>query len=212
MSKINIITANYKTPNELFEKCINSVKSQQTQYSYRHIIEYDSIGIGPGATRNLALAKLDEDCEYICLLDADDYLEDNSLECRADFLTKNQEYIAVYGNKFNEKDGQKTLEVTKHYSQQLLYNECYIPSGSCMWRADVFKKYIKRYLENIWLAEDYNIWLKLSYLGNFYKIENTIYTQVLHGTNITLSPDKLKNHFRDLQVCFRDFYEWRKTI
>jgi len=212
MSKINIITANYKAPEQLFQKCVESVNKQLTKHSYRHIIEYDLIGAGPGYTRNIALSRVDSDCQYLCLLDADDYLEDNSLECRADFLDNNQEVIAVYGNKFNEKDGQKTLEITKQYSEALLYQECYIPSGSCMWRAKPFFDYIKKYMENIWLAEDYNIWLKLSFLGNFSKINNNIYTQVLHGTNITMTPERLKNHFKDLQLCFKDFLSWKNTI
>lgn len=180
---------------------------------------------GPGATRNRAieLIKKMPDIKYICLLDADDYLEDDSLLLRFLFLEQNKEFIGVYGNKFTAKmvkdidtlddsvflkEETKTLENVPEFDKARLFRECYIPSCSIMFRAEPFIKHIKSFREDVRLCEDWLIWRKLALLGKIKKINASIYTQTLYINNLTLNKNVLANHARDMMITQNDLENW----
>jgi len=182
---------------------------------------------GPGAARNKAIEILEKyhskhPIDYVCLLDADDYLEDDSLQLRRSVLDET-DVIAVYGNKFNAKykmaedelDGKmifaevsKTLEYVADFDKARLFRECYIPSCSVMFRWKPFITYIKSFREDVRLCEDWLVWRKLSLLGRFKKINVPIYTQTLHGENLTTNPNVLRNHLKDMVVTKADLDQW----
>lgn len=181
---------------------------------------------GPGATRNSAINYIltQNDIKYICLLDMDDYLEPDSLYLRKSVLDSEPEYIAVYGDKYTARWGknindisykddelceiEKKLESVPSFDKARLFRECYIPSCSVMFRAKPFLKYIKTFKTDIKLCEDWLIWRKLSLLGDFKKINIPIYTQTLHGNNLTTNNDVLKNHLRDMLLSKEDLNNW----
>lgn len=171
-----------------------------------------SFGFGPGPARERGLKATDLDCEFCCFLDSDDYLTEQSIELRVTALLNNSNAVAVYGNKYTEDLRQnppvKTLEIVPNYDQNRLLNgECYIPSNSVMFRVKYWTKYIG-YMLDTKLAEDYNLWLKLILFGEFIKINNEIYTQTIHGDNITLNKEVLAQHRQCLIKCFVDFNDW----
>ena len=171
---------------------------------------------GPGAARNLAFKHLDDDCEYIAFLDSDDRLFKESLSRRAwalDLLRKvTKNTVAVYGNKgtldIRNNANEYTLESVPEFDRQMLQQHCYIPSNSVMFSRAAFQNYIGTMLEDVRMAEDYNLWLKLSCLGNFVKINWPIYQQIIHGENLTLNPKVLENHWHDIQMCYQDVQGW----
>lgn len=175
---------------------------------------------GPGAARNEAFKHLDEDCKYICFLDSDDELTPDSLKLRAlalDVAIKlNPAVVAVYGNKntldIRENKNILTEEIVPEFNINLLRQQCIIPSCSVMFRKDVFLKYIQTMMEDIKMCEDYNLWLKLSSLGLFIKIDSPIYTQVIHGKNLTCTQEVLKNHYSDMVKCFQNFNDWYLNV
>jgi glycosyltransferase involved in cell wall biosynthesis len=181
---------------------------------------------GPGAARNRAVQLIEKigSIEYICVLDSDDYFENDALLFRKTSLDANKNLIAVYGDKFTAKwemredpfdngknhltEVSKTLEVSPQFSKQKLLQECYIPSCSIMFRAEPFLKYINSFREDVRLCEDWLVWRKLSMLGEINKISCPIYTQTLHGKNLTMSQDVLKNHWRDMVITHNDLKDW----
>lgn len=171
-----------------------------------------TFGFGPGPARERGLKAIDTDCEYCCFLDSDDYLTPNSIELRTKALQLNTDIVAVYGNKYTEDLRQnpsiKTLEIIPKYDYtRLMCGECYIPSNSVMFRAKLWTKHIGNMLD-IKLAEDYNLWLKFAHLGDFLKLEEEIYTQTIHGANITLDKAILAQHRECLIKCFADLHKW----
>ncbi len=182
---------------------------------------------GPGKARNRALEIIEKShskrpIDYVCLLDADDYFENDSLQLRRNVLDEDN-YIAVYGNKYNAKygmakdiiDGQmvftelnKTLENVPDYDKARLFRECYVPSCSVMFRYKPFAAHVKSFREDVRLCEDWLIWRKLALLGEFKKINMPIYTQTLHGGNLTMNEGVLKNHFRDMVTTKMDLEQW----
>lgn len=180
---------------------------------------------GPGAARNKALEFVNrvKDIEYVCLLDADDYLEEDSLQLRRNVLDET-DVVAVYGNKYTAKwalskdeviDGKplltevsKQLEQVPEYDKARLFRECYIPSCSIMFRLTAFNAYIKQFREDVRLCEDWLVWRKLALLGRMKKINIPTYTQTLHGSNLTTNAAVLKNHLKDMVTTKGDLDQW----
>lgn len=180
---------------------------------------------GPGAARNRAIdfIRQFEKFDYICLLDSDDYLEPGSLQFRMKELEYNKDIIAVYGDKYTAKwekrfdsitnsnnltEISKNLEVVPEFNRSKLMQECYIPSCSVMWRAKPFLEKVGYFNETVRLCEDWLIWKKLSALGQFKKLNYPIYTQTLHGKNLTMNKSVLNNHLMDMIVTNNDYENW----
>lgn len=186
----------------------------------RTIVIKSDINSGPGAARNKAIRKLAQmkDIEFVCLLDIDDYFEKDALKIRQLVLRDNPELIAVYGNKcvstWEKVDDEHIEEVEKlqehvpTFDKPRLMRECYIPSCSVMFRWEPFLKHIGHFREDVRLCEDWLVWRKLSMLGKFKKIEMTVYTQTMHGSNLTTNPRVLANHGRDMMTTQADLNEW----
>jgi glycosyltransferase involved in cell wall biosynthesis len=178
---------------------------------------------GPGAARNRAvdmIAKM-KDIDYVCLLDIDDYFEKDSVKLRRLVLEDDKDLIAVYGDKYLAKyelvqynatevldETKKTLENVSPFNKPRLFNECYIPSCSVMFRWKPFYEHVRYFREDVRLCEDWLVWRKLSLLGAFKKINVPIYTQTMHGDNLTTNPDVLRNHRQDMITTRIDLDEW----
>jgi glycosyltransferase involved in cell wall biosynthesis len=186
------------------------------------VIASDSNG-GPGAARNRAirlLAKMD-DIEYACLLDIDDYFELDALKVRQLVLADDPDLIAVYGNKFvgtwenvGEEAGghmeevEKILEQVPIFDKPRLMRECFIPSCSVMFRWEPFLQHVGHFRTDVRLCEDWLVWRKLSMLGKIKKVDMPIYTQTMHGLNLTTNSAVLANHRNDMITTQIDFNEW----
>lgn len=178
---------------------------------------------GPGAARNRAvdfLAKV-PDIEYACLLDIDDYFELDAIRMRRLMLAEDPSLIAVYGNKYvatweqtDEEHGahleedEKILENVPIFDKSRLMRECYIPSCSVMFRWQPFYDHIRYFRTDVRLCEDWLVWRKLSMLGKFQKLDMPIYTQTMHGCNLTTNRTVLAGHRNDMITTQIDFNEW----
>lgn len=180
---------------------------------------------GPGAARNTAIEylKKQKGIKYACLLDADDYFERDCLATRRSILDSEDDVIAVYGNKYNADwemgenplDGEtelleleKNLEEVPGWDKARLFRECYIPSCSVMFRWKPFVTEVGHFREDVRLCEDWLVWRKLSLLGRFKKLDMAIYTQTMHGSNLTTNPEVLQNHLADMVTTKADLDAW----
>ncbi len=181
--------------------------------------------LGPGAARNRAIEYLrnEKGIKYVCLLDADDYFEDSSILTRKAVLEEDPDLIAVYGDKYtaswkvatDEIDGtiellevEKTFEQVAQYDKARLHRECYIPSCSVMFRWKPFAELVREFREDVRLCEDWLVWRKLSLLGRFKKLNMAVYTQTMHGANLTTNPEVLANHLKDMVTTRADLDAW----
>ncbi len=157
------------------------------------------------------------------MLDIDDYFASDSLAIRKLFLRENEDLIAVYGDKyvaFYEEEeyskGQETilyearkvLENVPLFFKPRLFEECYIPSCAVMFKWKPFYEHVRYFKEDVRLCEDWLVWRKLCLLGDFKKINAPIYTQTMHGTNLTTNPAVLCNHMADMVATKIDLEEW----
>lgn len=192
---------------------------------FRTIVISSKINEGPGAARNKAIRQIAKmsNIEYACLLDIDDYFELDSIKIRKLVLEDDPSLIAVYGNKFSAKwekieddvsaelgleEVKKTLENVPLFDKPRLMRECFVPSCSVMFRWRPFIEHISSFREDVRLCEDWLVWRKLAMLGKFKKIDIPIYTQTMHGSNLTTNPHVLANHRRDMMITQTDFNEW----
>lgn len=180
---------------------------------------------GPGAARNRAIEylKTKKGIKYICLLDADDYFEDSAILARKAVLDEDDAVIAVYGDKYTADweiqedelsgreellENEKNLESVPQYDKARLHRECYIPSCSVMFRWKPFVELVGTFREDVRLCEDWLVWRKLSLLGRFKKLNMPIYTQTMHGSNLTTNPEVLANHLKDMVTTRADLDAW----
>lgn len=111
--KINIMTTLYNTNVDWLKECIESVRNQ-TYQDYTHILVNDgstdikllnyleelknddkiiiinhekNMGIAHG--RNTVIRNLDDDCQYIAILDSDDQMINNRLEIQLEYMQRN---------------------------------------------------------------------------------------------------------------------------
>ena len=77
-----------------------------------------------------------------------------------------------------------------------------------MFRWKPFVKYVGEFREDVRLCEDWLVWRKLAFLGRFKKLNMPIYTQTMHGANLTTNPSVLANHAKDMQTTQQDFDGW----
>jgi len=183
------------------------------------------VNSGPGAARNRAIEylKTQNGIRYVCLLDADDYFEDSAIVARKAVLEDNPDLIAVYGDKYTADweiqenpvsgeeellENEKLLENISQYDKARLHRECYIPSCSVMFRWQPFRDLVGSFHEDVRLCEDWLVWRKLSLLGRFKKLNMPIYTQTMHGTNLTTNPAVLENHLADMIATQEDLKDW----
>ncbi len=164
-----------------------------------HIGDVDIIGIklttsvGPSEARNYGINMIIENIELIAVLDADDEMLPTKLEkCIKPFQNKN--VGGVYANYYliNEETGVKTLEVKRPYDVFLLQSDCIIHSGSVI-RADILKQLKDEYGyydKTMRVAEDYDLWLRMSKYCSFYHIAEPLTNVLIHSSNSTNSVSK----------------------
>ncbi|WP_155302134.1 glycosyltransferase [Desulfosarcina widdelii] len=127
---------------------------------------------GQSSARNFGLKLAMGD--FICFLDSDDiFLEEHIEKCLKVFK-KNPEVDIVYGDwiPINEKGIKKNIKNLKRYTGKITYqlfcNNC-VSMNSVMVRSKCFKE-MGGMNENCEVADDYDLWLRLSTKYKFYYI------------------------------------------
>lgn len=136
--------------------------------------------------------------EYIGQLDGDDLLYPTAVEELIRFFTKHNEYGVVYSdyeivdenNEFIRKE-----KNVKTYNRNLLMRKM-IVGHFRMFKSKYWYR-IENIDEDLLAAVDYDLFLKLSTVCNFYHLRKVLYRYRKHDFNITNDPDNMK-HYTEL--------------
>ena len=235
--KVSIIVPVYKVEQEYLKKCIDSIKNQtyknyecivlcdganeETQNYVKQYTENDSKfkvvikeNTGVSDTRNLGINLCSG--EYITFLDADDWLENNALECFNGCVEENIDFD-IFKTNIVKNNINKKYEVKKSYNhyidqneKNLLFQSVYgAKDGGYHWIESVWAKFYKKdfinkekikFTRDINVGEDllfnFDVWDK-SNLGMF--VNKEIYNYRVNENSVMNSDyNKLLSNYRKL--------------
>lgn len=131
--------------------------------------------IGPGRARDLAIQHAKND--LVAIIDDDDvWLSDQKLAHQKTFLDNNADHVLVGAGEvdFVRENGEHIFTFTPplkdcHIRDTILLRNAFI-SSSVMFRKSAYQKVGG--FSSLYLAEDYDLWMKLGTVGKFANIED----------------------------------------
>lgn len=130
--------------------------------------------------------------KYIAILDCDDYAEPTRLEKQVHFLDKNEEFglVGSWITLIDEEDTMKGAWQLEHrperISAKLLFSNQFAQS-SVMMRKEFSSL---KYREEIPLAEDYDLWVRISQKTRVINLAESLVKYRLHDDNISQTKEK----------------------
>lgn len=148
---------------------------------------------GPSQARNIGIQLTMPSTDLYAILDADDKMSPTKLEWCVQPFT-NPSVGVVYANYYNinSETGVSLLEVKEPYDIFRLNQECIVHSGSLI-RATFLEKVKDEngyYDVNMRTCEDWDLWLRLCRICNFYHIPEALTDVLIHSQNSTNSVNK----------------------
>lgn len=187
-------------------------KSSSIALSYNSKLKYfkSKKTISLGKARNKALSKCSGD--YIAFLDVDDLWMPNKLEEQIKKISQDPKAVICYSDGFyiynNIKSNQKFGEgfFSKVFEKQV-FNKL-IRSNFINWQTVLINKKLAIdqliFNEKYNYAEDYDILLRLSLLGNFSLVKQQLVYYRIHSTNITNSLNFYYKEVIEIVKSFKD--------
>ncbi len=146
---------------------------------------------GRSAARNAGLQAASGD--LVAMLDSDDYLPPDSIACRVEAFERDPELGVVYTdvwliNTEGKRNDRFSVIYPVSYPSGMILGElaqrCFIVLSSVMFRREIAMKHQILFDESIYLAEDYDFWLRMAAVCQFQYIEKPlVYYRI---------PDKVK--------------------
>ena len=148
--------------------------------------------------------------EYLTWTSDDNMYHKNALEVLVNFLDNNENIDLVYAN-YNliDIDGRVIEEKIKHKPDEIKF---YNPIGACfMYRKEIAHK-IGVYDKDLFLAEDYEYWIRIYLNGKIFHIDENLYDYAIHENSLNKKKkDKIEmqtylakdKHFNELYArCY----------
>lgn len=141
---------------------------------------------GAAATRNVALEYLMDKSDIIFNIDSDDTYYPQKIEKSLAPFFKYKEVAMVYTDYdvTNENKGTSIREYKEPFSVKRLYEECIVPNNSAM-ATTVFQK-VGPFDESLEVAEDYDMWLRISDVAAIHHIPESLCQYRMTGNNTTV--------------------------
>lgn len=162
-----------------------------------------------GLVKTLNLAAKQASGEYLARIDADDVALDRRLELQLAAIRENSSRVLIAGgfDVMNE-DG----EILYHDAiptdpQDILiamYSRNPIAHGSILMRRSAFEK-VGGYSEDCGPTEDYELWTRLSTVGDIFALSQTIFRWRVNPTGITSTKSDIMENF--MKINFEKFRE-----
>lgn len=191
--KINIIVVNNNSKIDIKKIC-----EPYKNIKYIHSDE----NLGPAGGRNLGIKN--SDAEFISFIDDDDIMTPNKIEDSINEFNKNQSlgltcgnYKILYKNKLLHQFYKQPLNL----NYKMLLKQNYVASGSTTIKRDVLDD-IGYFDEKLWIAEDYDFWLRISEKYDIKYIHKILYYyRIMPGSNsLTQRPDIQEKHANNLAL------------
>jgi glycosyltransferase involved in cell wall biosynthesis len=146
------------------------------------------------------------DGAYYTWTSDDNKYKPDALRVMVELLEKNPDTVMVYANYTRIDSGGNVIGPVKLPGPKYLFISDVI--GACfMYRADVAKK-IGSYDAGLFLAEDYDYWIRVYEVGKILHIEEDLYYYRIHGNSLTQTRKKQINEqtYRVLKKNFHFAY------
>lgn len=167
-----------------------------TKFDKRFRFESHKDGLGPAKARNLGIQKFlgNKSVDHFIILDADDTLRSDIVEKKLPYFE--DESVGVVYSNYNHlyPDGTKRKEFKFSYDYFHLQKDCILPNSSTMVSAEclrfILTKYGQIYPEDMRVAEDYHLWLRIAEHYNIMHCPEFLCDVRWHPDNCTNSLDK----------------------
>lgn len=121
--------------------------------------------------------------EYFTWTSDDNIFRDNAIEILVRSLSEADDTVMVYSDYTNiDKEGNVIEAIKKEDAISLKYNN--VVGASFLYKASAAKE-AGCYDANLFLAEDYDYWIRLSRVGKILHIKDDLYLYRLHGGSLT---------------------------
>jgi glycosyltransferase involved in cell wall biosynthesis len=156
--------------------------------------------VGPAGARNYGIERTNE--KYISFLDDDDIMHQDKLHHSVTELEKDKSIGMVCGNYqiiVNGKVRSPFYNRGIQINWDSLMKQNFVASGSVTVRRDVIND-IGNFNEKYWIAEDYDLWLRISEKYPIKYIHKVLYYYhiVPNGNSLTQRSEIQKNHIDNL--------------
>ena len=118
---------------------------------------------GPSAARNSGIRHAWDDTDFFMMLDADDIYLPGKISKSVDIISKDVQNIGVvYSDDLIEhvSSGSVILEIRRPYTRSEIEVECILPNTSLV--SKVALSEMGLYDEDMWTAEDWDLWLRVT--------------------------------------------------
>lgn len=175
------------------------------EYGVKYIRNNENLG--PAASRNIGIKN--SSGEYISFLDADDIMSPYKLEKSIAEFKKDPELgmtcgnYQILSNRTTILDQFYTVPVEINHTNLLKQN--FVASGSVTVKRSVLDD-IGLFNEEYWIAEDYDLWLRISEKYKIKYIHETLYyySIIRNGNSLTQRDDIQINHIENINKIKRD--------
>ena len=124
------------------------------------------------------------DGEYFTWTSDDNLYRKNAFEILADYLDNNENCAMVYADMFLVNSEGNLTKGRRLEPELLLYNNII---GACFLYRKEIAKIIGDYDENLFLAEDYDYWLRIHQVGNIIHHKRYLYYYRFHENSLTIT-------------------------
>jgi len=188
---------------------VNNIDSPKIIY----IMNEKNIGVSASRNKGLDLAK----GTYIALMDADDISMPTRIEKQVSFLENNTEYGVVSGHyeQFKKRRFSTKIRIEKlPIDPDIIHANILFSSVLCtpatMIRGDVLKNNNLKFDTSLQMAEDFDLWKKLSFVTKIMNLDEVLLRYRRHGNN---SVNKISVLYRDYtKVIIRSFDHFNLDI
>tara|TARA_Y100000287_G_scaffold186136_1_gene192131 strand:+ start:6777 stop:7484 length:708 start_codon:yes stop_codon:yes gene_type:complete len=159
--------------------------------------------LGPAGARNVGMKA--SSGELISFLDSDDLMHRDKLKLSCEAFAKHADVGMVCGNYRIISNRKKLLR--PFYSRPIkishaaLMKQNFVASGSVTVKRDVIKD-VGGFDEKLWIAEDYDLWIRISERYNIKYLHDILYyySVVDGGGSLTQRSDIQKDHDKNIKA------------
>jgi glycosyltransferase involved in cell wall biosynthesis len=199
----------------IYDDCsTDSTQNLIQSYTDNRIIYIkNSVNIGIAATLNIGLENLLPNYEFIARMDADDWAYSERFQKQIDFMEQNKSIIISGTQGFwlknlleNPLSGWK-YPIRDSYLKLYLLFAASFGHSSLILRSDFLNANTLRYNENIKTCEDWDLWIKISKIGEVANLPDFLMKyRVLANSNHRFPENKIL-HFKERSIIISEYWK-----
>ena len=199
----------------IYDDCSTDITSQIiSSYTDKRIFYIkNNENLGIAKTLNLGLDALLPHYEYIARMDADDWSFPERFQKQIDFMDANLEVTMSGTQGYWLKEILEIPLSIWEYPTKFEYLKCYLLFGasfghsSIIFRNNFFIKNNLRYNQLIRTCEDWDLWIKVSQIGQIANLYDFLLKYRIVSTSNHRAPENKKTHLRERSIIISNFWK-----